>query len=518
MDAPSQREHRRNWLTLSIFAAVVAVGLWTHEPWRDELQAWTIARVSASPTALVRNLRHEGHPFLWYAFLWPFAKLQSSIWMLQILQWTIAVATAAIVLWRSPFSRMQRSLLLFGYFGLYEYGILARSYGLGMLLAMIALACITPVRRWLPFGVALGMLALTSAFGAALAIALLVGILVHVRANGETPKSSQVRTAIALTVVGCVVAYAQARPPDGTSAYSEWNLRFDTHLGSGAIAAIFKAFLPLQQFTQSWWNTSIADGNTGLAAIAAIGIVIAVSLLWRAHQGALALWLCATSGTVAIMYLKLGNSDAARYFGTIWIAFVAANWLLFSTRESAQPSMASPDNPSESCDGVCSVRVLHRWSLLFSVILIAQLGVGIRAYSSDLRSPFTDAQATAEWLQRNGGSGAIIAACPDFVGSALAGYLERAIIYPQGAREGSFTIWDARRTRPPLSLADALELKKIRTQREAASPRYLVTNEPVPGLPLAVAFTRGIVIDEHYWVYRIKEPIPRVRLDPCRTR
>ena len=478
----------------------MAIGIWAHEPWRDEIQAWNIARVSATPTALLRNLRHEGHPFLWYALLWPFAKLQSSIWMLQFVQWCIAIAAAAVVLWKSPFNRLQRTLLLFGYFSLFEYGILARSYGLGWLFTAIAMSCIVPTRRWLPLGVSLGLLALTSAFGTILAIAILVGALIHDYATNAMAHRRRALTAVAFTTAGCVVAYAQARPSGTTSTYETWNTRFDIHLGSGAVASIFKSLLPLQQFSRSWWNTSIADGHTGFAAIAGIGIVCGVIYLWRTNVGALALWLIATLGTVAFIYLKLGQGDAARYYGTIWVAFIAAAWL---TR--------SPDVAFVRAHGTerpFTGRVI-------TVVLIAQLCIGVGAYARDQRAQFTDASATADWLDHHGGRSAVIVSCPDFVGSALAGYLERSLVYPQGGRIGTFTIWDVRRRRITLDLADAIALAD--TPARSRAPRFLVTNRPISTLQLERSFTRGVVADEHYWVYRITEQALRERLDPCQT-
>ena len=509
MDASTHREQGRNWLTLGGFAVVVAFGLVVHEPWRDELQAWTIARASATPTALLRNIRHEGHPILWYAILWPFAKLQSSIWMLQLLQWCIAVATAAVVLWKSPFSRVQRSLLLFGYFSLFEYGVLARSYGLGLLLAVTAMACIAPTRRWLAFGITLGLLALTSAFATILAIAILIGVLIHNRDMVTTTHRREATTAAAVALAGCVVAYAQAQPSGNTNAFQNWNFRFDADLGSATIAAIFKSFIPLQKFTQSWWNTSIADGHTGAASLAGVGIVSAIIFIWRAQIGAMMLWLVAAGGSVAFMYLKLGQADAARYYGAIWIAFVAAAWLV----TAASPAANHAEHTSEMVAIQTNGDAVRNTSRVLTIVLVAQLFIGLGAYVRDVRRPFTDAAATADWLNDRDGNDSVIVACPDFIGSALAGYLERSIIYPQGGREGTFTIWDVRRQREILNLADALAI----TKASATVPRYLVTNTPVPALRLETSFTRGIVADEHYWVYRITEQALRERLDPCQT-
>src|SRR4051812_4217393 len=62
------RDRRRGaaLLVLALYVALLAWGLARHEIWRDEAQAWLLARSSASPLALLRAMRYEGHPALWH--------------------------------------------------------------------------------------------------------------------------------------------------------------------------------------------------------------------------------------------------------------------------------------------------------------------------------------------------------------------------------------------------------------------------------------------------------------------
>ena len=59
-------------LTWILHTAIVAVLIWNHEPWRDELQAWSIARASDTPLDVFANTRLEGRPPGWQLLLWPF--------------------------------------------------------------------------------------------------------------------------------------------------------------------------------------------------------------------------------------------------------------------------------------------------------------------------------------------------------------------------------------------------------------------------------------------------------------
>ena len=49
-------------LVTAVFGAAALFALTQHEMWRDELQAWLLARDSATPLDLMRNLKYEGHP------------------------------------------------------------------------------------------------------------------------------------------------------------------------------------------------------------------------------------------------------------------------------------------------------------------------------------------------------------------------------------------------------------------------------------------------------------------------
>src|SRR5262245_42119218 len=71
--SPSGTEREARWLEWVIFGAVaVAIAAVTarHEMFRDELQAWLIARDSHSLPDLFHNMRYEGHPAVWQMLLY----------------------------------------------------------------------------------------------------------------------------------------------------------------------------------------------------------------------------------------------------------------------------------------------------------------------------------------------------------------------------------------------------------------------------------------------------------------
>src|SRR5262249_55428987 len=137
-----------------------------------------IARHSTSLADLLHNIRYEGHPILWYALLAPLGALRAAPSTMQIFEWFVAVGAMAIIVWRAPFSRGPKVMLALGYFPLFEYGVISRSYGLGFLLsvAICALAARRRPRPWPAIGALIALLSLTSAFGAVLGLSFLVAL------------------------------------------------------------------------------------------------------------------------------------------------------------------------------------------------------------------------------------------------------------------------------------------------------------------------------------------------------
>ena len=108
-----------------------------HEMWRDEIQAWLLARDSASFFELFAHLKYEGHPGLWHLCLMPLSRITASPVIMQMFHLLIAGVTVYLFARYAPFNWLQKFLFCFGYFVLYEYAVIARNYALGLLLLIL---------------------------------------------------------------------------------------------------------------------------------------------------------------------------------------------------------------------------------------------------------------------------------------------------------------------------------------------------------------------------------------------
>ncbi len=117
-----------------------------HEPWFDEVQAWMIARSASLSEILFEIPHYEGHPQLWHLLLMPFAKAGLPFHpAISTVNLTCCTAAMAILLFRSPFSKIVRCLIPFSYFCFYQYAVICRPYSVMMLAVM--LMCLTYAGR-----------------------------------------------------------------------------------------------------------------------------------------------------------------------------------------------------------------------------------------------------------------------------------------------------------------------------------------------------------------------------------
>ena len=69
------KENKKDLIIILIYAIITfIVTIFFHEKWRDEAQAWLLAR-DLNPIELFKQMKYEGHPPLWHLILMPFAKL-----------------------------------------------------------------------------------------------------------------------------------------------------------------------------------------------------------------------------------------------------------------------------------------------------------------------------------------------------------------------------------------------------------------------------------------------------------
>ena len=475
-------------IVAACFGVLLAFGLARHGMWRDELQGWAIVRHSASPWALLHNLRYEGHPPLWYLALWLPARVSASTFALQTVQWTIATATVLLFAWHAPFPRWLRVLFAFGYFPLFEYGVLSRSYSLGLLLVVgVLISAARRPRRWGVIGALLGLLALTSVYGGMLAAALAIGLVAdRTGVDAWRLRDRASRAGGACLLLGGALSVWFSRPPaDGL--YNAWRTTFDAQALAPALRAPWQALVPLPEPRTSWWNTNLLDHAPNLQVLLGLAIVVTVAVVLRRSTPALLTWL-----TTVLLFIGLSYARdlplAQRQEGTLYIAFIAAAWIATANgRYWRAPALRA----------------------LVTIVFVVQAVVGAGAFVGASAHEFTGATATARWISHHEPHDVVLVGDNAAILSSVAYRLDRPIVFPEDPAGEPFVVW--KRARQPTSgpnwyVAEQRSALRLATRlaHESSSPVLLLVEAPLPSgsnARLRAHFGNGIEIDERYWIY-----------------
>lgn len=470
-------------------------GVLIHVMWRDEMQQWNIVRASESLADLVRNLRYEGHPWLWYLLIWPLSKLSRDPLAVKLFHFAIAFSSSLIVMVKAPFRRSIRLLIVAGYFFSFEYMVITRSYALGVLLAVCWCAWGGRAKER-PFRSAslLGLLANTSVYGAMLSCVLALGEAIDIFRSGERGNESRSRSLLSFGVIfGGLLIFAFA-----TMAFAKgggilwmceagvWNL-LDWVFSFYCVA--FSLF-PIQSLATNFWNMSpfwCADRPFLSAAFFAGFPVVVSVILWKDRMS-LFLFMLLFLGV--FLFTQLVFPSDLRHTGIVFIGFVVMLW-----RWHPAPASDTPD------DGYRMGR------FLLILLLLAHVTATAVAGTIHLMHPFSMGKATAQAIRDGGYDRYPIVAHPDFAALSVIGYLDRPFHFASTGRPETFVSWSYSIRKGEGSDKGAVSCARAISAKMGV-PVLLLANRQVPGPDLVLLFTveGSIVEDEQFFVYMLPAP------------
>jgi hypothetical protein len=222
--AGSDGLRRQRLPRIILFGAWLILVLWLasrHVFWRDEVRAFSLALSGNDYVQMLRNVHGEGHPALWYLILRIAHDLTRSPAVLQVAGTTIGIVAMAIFVWWAPFRIVIVGLVLFSLYGAFEYVVMARNYGISMLV-MFALAALYPrIRNTLWLGVVLALLCNTNVPSCLLAAAFLLFRFVELLTSDRRPTPGELilfagNAVIAL--VGAILCFITVFPTFNNAA------------------------------------------------------------------------------------------------------------------------------------------------------------------------------------------------------------------------------------------------------------------------------------------------------------
>ena len=132
-------KRRDKWFIVPVLLCWAWMNIWValyYEPFRDVSQAWIITRY-LNPLELLRQIKVEGHPFLWYLVLFPLAKLGAPFMSIIALSMTAMLLGLYGFLCLAPYGKLEKLAIVFSAAGMYHLPVIARGYALAPLMLML---------------------------------------------------------------------------------------------------------------------------------------------------------------------------------------------------------------------------------------------------------------------------------------------------------------------------------------------------------------------------------------------
>lgn len=515
---------RATWrFTLPLTFAFAALTAWLavhHEPWRDEMQAWLIARDSPDLRSLLLIGRYEGTPPLWHLLLRPLALLTDRPQAMQALQAMLAILFFFSICRFAPFSRLQKVLLLCNYYLLFEYGTVCRQYLAGALLLGFACMLLPRGGRERPWAFAFCLIgaALLSIYSLILAGALAAAFwgprtMAAGRVSPGQPAPSWHPLPLLAVAVGFTAAAGSMLPaPDAFYAPADaWHFQWDPERAARAACAFTNAQFLLPRPDGFFWIPAwLTDLSWPQRTAIALALPLFAWSAWSLRKTPVALlfYLFGAGGTAAFVYVKYLGFP--RHDGFFFLSLFFGCWLhgLLPRESESQPADAT---------GLLSRETAP---IVLTAVLAVQSVTGLWAGWLETTRPFSAGRNAAREIVARGLDHAALAAWPDPVGAVAAGWLGRSVsIYlPQSRRHGSFTHWNRAR-REDLTDEEALALAEADA---GPRPLVIVLDHPLTeefirahGLHTVGAFTGSLASFEDCYVYsRDQAPPAAAPLSP----
>jgi hypothetical protein len=447
-------------VVLVVYAAVVVATSMRHEAWYDEAEPWLLAR-DGTLADVFRTTPHAGTPALWFLALMVPAKLGFGIQGMAWVNAAFAIAAMGVLLWRSPLPRPVTIGFAFGFYAVYEFGVIARPYALMMLL-MFGAAARYPsrVERPLGYAVLVALLANVSAHAVVIAGAL-VALYGYEIWRARTRSNAQLASLI-IMAAGVLAAAWQLRPQPDAQLGGLAVLR-DRYAYRMVAASLFY-FAP-------WFGGILSKASYVLAPLTLVGAVVA--LIDRPK--ALAFLLVSLAWLVYVFHFKWYQMP--RHSGLVLLVLLTALWL-----GSAEAGVLALGGPRQAL-GRVSETARRATGLLLTIALGISILVAFVWVRRDWTGPFSESKEMADWIRANTRPDEVLVA--DMFGSTVLAHLPRDRRMWLAARRdfGSFHTWTQTAIDQNVRTWDSVQIVTDRAAAAFPRPRpvlVLVSNTLPP--------------------------------------
>ena len=385
-----------------MLTALSVSGIFFHEPWFDEIQAYLIARDASFHDIFFVLPHYEGHPPLWHILLLP-AKLglscRAALNLAQIVTFT---GFAAMLELRSPFGWKLKLFLPLSYYILYQYSVISRPYAMLMLAGLIV-ADVYPDRDKKPFRYLLAMLfiCLCHSYGIAIAGGLAVAdLLRRLRKEKSIPAifrntNKKLIVSYCLLLVGALIIIADIFPQDNANGtrllhFKKVILAFIMCWTLVPSESIFTSFI-----NDDTWLQTLDPGLTELLVGAFLSVMIWYVLISICKKRNIISELI-----IPYLFITVFLSMYAmpHHFGIFITLSLMILWIAQKTEPITIAELKAPIEKAEPLKKSAGTIVYS----FFGIAAAVNIYWSVYSYSVDIRTPYDIGENAAQWVKDNG--------------------------------------------------------------------------------------------------------------------
>lgn len=502
------KKNKINLVVMLCYSIITFIILLFHESWRDEAQAWLIAR-DLNIIDIFRQMKYEGHPVIWYLILVPFAKLGLPYIFVKIVSWLICNIAVWLILKKAPFNTFIKILFIFSMPMIYLYPSISRSYCL-IPLAITLVAIYFGQRHEKPIQYILSILFLANThvimYGMVGILLLLFYIeeLIQNRKTNSKEQKKKVYISLIVIIVGLILTLIPILISMTTN--TDVSLTSNTSIFENTKSKMENAYGKIM--------TGCFGENELILKIMAIALIILLCYEIRYHFKN-ALIIIFTEGLQFLIYTYVYMGSEQRV-STLILLMMFIFWIQNDKKEK---TVNINKNEKELVNNQKYLKRQKRKEQLTNAaeyilvfVLIINIVNGIDAVNKEIKTNYSSAYETSKWIKDNLEDDSIFICTSMPLSSAIIPYIGKDVFWsPQTLDYFSFTTWDED-YRTGYSLRDLQ--KRVKDNFETDQNLYLIytydfNEETMSFLEeqgyITKMYESNIAEKEEYAIYKIEQ-------------
>jgi tetratricopeptide (TPR) repeat protein len=255
-------------------------------------------------------------------------------------------------------------------------------------------------------------------------------------------KMNQFLLGVGIVLVGVYIAMRWITPPANNHYGNNWYpLGFDSYRFHRTSSTFWMSFIPIPDFSNiHFWNSSLLYTDTSTftsKALFLLSLCIFLFCIINYSQkiSVAVLYLAGTLGVLLFHYMNsvIFSINAANHYGFIFITFIVAAWIAPNVKKTkiVIPALSSLRN---------KLKTDKNFTYLVTALFAINMLAGLIAYSKDYSHPFSNIEATGNYITSHHLDKLPETGFIDYAVSPISAFTKQPMYFPDRDTTGRFTI------------------------------------------------------------------------------